>query len=86
MHDMLFRNQRQLEDADLIRYAEALGLDMDKFKADMASPEVQARVEADRAAGEKAGVDGTPSIFVNGRPFQEPLKALEPYLSEQLEL
>ncbi|MGD8863750.1 MAG: thioredoxin domain-containing protein [Myxococcales bacterium] len=86
MHDMLFRNQRQLEDADLLRYAEALGLDMEKFQADMASPEVQARVEADRAEGEKAGVDGTPSIFVNGRRFQEPLKALEPYLSEQLEL
>jgi protein-disulfide isomerase len=86
MHDLLFANQRTLEDADLARFAQTLGLDMDKFAADLASAEVKARIEADRAAGEKVNVEGTPSIFVNGRRFEEPFKELETYVAEQLEL
>jgi 2-hydroxychromene-2-carboxylate isomerase len=86
MHDILFQNQRKLEDGDLKRYAEMLGLDAERFAADMASEEVAARVAADRKLGEKLGVEGTPSIYVNGRKFEEPLKALPAYLAEELEL
>lgn len=86
MHDILFDNQRKLEDGDLKRYAEMLGLDMERFEADMTEAATAERVAADRTLGERLGVDGTPSIFVNGRKFDEPLKALPAYLGEEFEL
>jgi len=61
MHDVLFRNQLNLTDADLTRYAEELGInpwaDVDRHRE---------RIEADLAGGQRNGVRGTPSFFVNG--------------------
>lgn len=51
-------------------YATAIGLDLDRFHTDMASPAVQQRIDADMAAGEKLGVSSTPTIFVNGQKFE----------------
>jgi protein-disulfide isomerase len=86
MHDMLFEHQHELEDADFERYANTLGLDMDKFRSDIVSSEVQARIDADRAEGDKLKLEGTPTIYVNGRLLREPFKALPAYLKEELEL
>jgi 2-hydroxychromene-2-carboxylate isomerase len=86
MHDMLFEHQHELEDADFERYANALGLDMDKFRSDIVSSDVQARIDADRAEGEKLKLEGTPTIYVDGRLLREPFKALPAYLKEELEL
>jgi protein-disulfide isomerase len=66
MHDVLFRNQRHLEPADLRRYAERIGLDLERFGSDVADPVVAARVERDVQSGERSGVDGTPSLFIDG--------------------
>jgi predicted DsbA family dithiol-disulfide isomerase len=85
MHDLMFENQRALEDDDLERYATQLGLDLARFRADMASAEAQARVDQDRAEGRRVGVQGTPTVFVNGRRFGEPLQALGAYLREELD-
>jgi predicted DsbA family dithiol-disulfide isomerase len=86
MHDVLFEHQRELEDADLERYAAAIGLDTARFRADLSSPEVQQRIDADRKEGEKLEIQGTPTIYVDGRLLREPPKALEAYLKEELEL
>lgn len=51
-------------------YATAIGLDLDRFHADLDSPAVRERIDADVAAGEKAGVTSTPSLFVNGEAFE----------------
>ena len=72
MHDLLFRSQRQLEAADLRRKAERLGLDLDRFAADQVDPAMAARVERDVASGERSGVDGTPSLFVDGVRYRGP--------------
>lgn len=85
MHDLLFEHQRQLEDEDLEAYAEQLGLDLDRFRADMASAETQRRIERDKNEGQRAGVEGTPSFFVNGREFREPPSALPAYIREELD-
>jgi len=86
MHDLLFDHQRALEDADLLHYAEQLGLDMDRFKADLDSKDVAEKVDADRKQGEALKIEGTPTIYVDGRLLREPLKALPAYLKEELEL
>lgn len=69
MHHKLFENQRALSAPELERHAREVGLDLARFRADMASAETGARIKRSIAEGNRIGVNGTPSIFVNGRPF-----------------
>jgi len=66
MHDLLFKNQSALGDDLFVKFATDLGLDVEKFKADMASPEVAKTIEDDAELARKLGVNGTPGFFVNG--------------------
>jgi protein-disulfide isomerase len=76
MYVKLFDNQdawanRQQSQVDtFVGYAGELGLDLEKFRADLASPAVDARVRADAEDGERLGVSGTPTFFVNGARFE----------------
>ena len=83
MHDLLFDNPDRLEPADISRYAKSIGLNMSRFKADIANKRTAARVDADRKEGSKAGVNGTPAIFVNGRSYTLSVDALPAYLTEE---
>lgn len=47
------------------------GIDPDKFKTCLESDATKARVEADKKQGDAAGVQGTPSVFVNGQIIPE---------------
>jgi protein-disulfide isomerase len=69
MHHQLFANGQHLEPADLDGYAKVIGLNVDRFRADLASPAVTARLEADRKLADRLGVKGTPSIYIDGRPY-----------------
>jgi protein-disulfide isomerase len=75
MHDLLFRNQLRLEPADLRRFAERLGLDLQRYESDLADPNAIARVERDVESGLRSGVDGTPSLFIDGRRYRGPRDA-----------
>lgn len=66
MHDMLFENQNALEDEDLARYAEELSLDGQRLIKEVAAGANSARVREDLKNGERDGVNGTPTFFVNG--------------------
>ena len=85
MHDLLFENQETLPTADFDEYAQKLGLDMKRFEADMASKETTKKIEADIAEGRAAGVDSTPSIYVNDRRFVFPPDTLGDYVREELD-
>jgi len=65
-HDELFANQRGLGDEFYTATATKLGLNLDKWKADMASEEATKSIEADKALAEANGISGTPGFFVNG--------------------
>lgn len=84
MHALLFQNQRAQKKDDLIRYAKQIGLDMDRFLADYAKAE--AAVEADRKDGDTVGVEGTPTIYVNGRMYSGLYETrwLESWVDEEL--
>ena len=59
---------RNLSDSTYLAVAKQIGLDLERFKKDMAlTPEVNQTLEADMELGRKIGVEGTPTIFVNGR-------------------
>jgi len=64
-------------------FAQDLGLDMDKFNADMNSAAIKKQVEDDMAEGSRKGVRGTPSVFINGQKLDMGAAkpdALEPFL------
>jgi protein-disulfide isomerase len=71
MHDLLFRNQGALSDDDLASHAMAIGLDEDRFRADFADQKGLARIETDVASGVRNGVEGTPSLFINGKAHRD---------------
>ncbi len=68
-HDRVFQTEfrRQPTSANLPELAPALGLDASAFSACLASPATLERVKADIAEAVKAGVQATPTIFINGR-------------------
>ena len=70
MHDMIFENQRSLEDASLLNYAKEIGLDVKQFEKDFGSQPTVEKVKEDIQSGNKAGVEGTPTFFVNGVFFE----------------
>lgn len=64
--ELLYANQARLDDESLFSYAERLGLDIVKFRSDMADPQIRSRIEKDIDDGIGYGVNSTPTIFVNG--------------------
>jgi protein-disulfide isomerase/uncharacterized membrane protein len=70
----LFQNQNALDTPSLVGYAARLGLDQGEFERCLSSPAAAARVAADVAAGAKAGVESTPTFFINGRRVPGSLK------------
>jgi protein-disulfide isomerase len=69
MHHALFENQRHLEQTDLDSYAKDLGLDVSRFHADMQAQATTDRIAKDKKLGEDLQIQGTPSVFINGRSY-----------------
>ena len=73
MHDLLYTEQKTWGEKPnptpevFETYAQQLGLDMEKFKASVNSPETKARVERDIESGKALGNRGTPSFYLNGK-------------------
>lgn len=90
-HDKLFENQKS-EDGllrpGLEKYAQELGVDMTKFKAALDNRTHKDRVNADKEAGNKVGISGTPAFVINGyylsgaQPFPSFKKLIDLALKE----
>ena len=65
--DFVFTRQHALERDDLIGYAAELGLDIDRFIADLDSPAVIERVERYLVSAVASGAHVTPTFFIQGR-------------------
>ena len=79
MHDYLFARQRLWSalpnaESEFDSYALELNLDIDRLHDDMASDEVAAKIRNDRRGGNAAGVQGTPTVFINGRKLARPTR------------
>jgi protein-disulfide isomerase len=66
MHDLLYENQERLRDDDLRSYAEKLELDVGSFGRELTEHVHAARVHEDFLSGVRSGVNGTPTLFING--------------------
>jgi protein-disulfide isomerase len=69
MHDLIFANQAALQRDDLLRDAQKLGLDMDRFRKDLDSGRLKQEIAREQAEGAKLGVTGTPTFFLNGKEY-----------------
>ncbi len=67
MYDVLLGHQDELQPKDLVRYAEQLGLDVERFTEDLRERAGAARVAEDVDSADLSGVSGTPTFFINGR-------------------
>jgi protein-disulfide isomerase len=66
-HDRLFANFDRLSDVKVLEIALELGLDLDRFEQDMEDLFLVAKVNQDIRLASRAGVKGTPTVFINGR-------------------
>jgi Na+/H+ antiporter NhaA len=67
MHDLLLERQDALTPKDLMRYAQELGLDLDRFRDDLRASRYAARIARDVESADASGVSGAPTFFINGR-------------------
>ena len=66
-HDLLFQNYNRLNEQKVKEIAQQLKLNMEKFEKDRKDPRIRAMINRDLAEGNRAGVRGTPTVFINGR-------------------
>ena len=66
-HDLLFENAKQLGPKGLRDWARVAELDMDRFEKDLKDPALAQAVQRDVIDGKRAGVRGTPAVYLNGR-------------------
>jgi protein-disulfide isomerase len=66
MHDLLYERQNRLRDEHLHSYAEELGLDVERFDAELAGHVHAPRVREDFMSGVRSGVNGTPTFYIDG--------------------
>jgi len=81
MHDQIFENQKGWDKAFDARpifesYAQKIGLDMEKYRQDVTSQVVEQRIFQDGKRAHALGVQGTPTVYLNGR--EVPFQSLEP--------
>jgi len=74
MHDLLYENQQALDDRSLVGYATQLGFSKALIESALGG-EFATRVRRDFTSGVRSGVNGTPSLFVNGQRYDGPRNA-----------
>ena len=87
MNDELFKlsgeTSEPTEDS-MITLAKKLGLDTDKFKADIGSTQIQALVNKDNADAQDLNLQGTPSAYLNGKHVEN-IAQIDVMIKEALE-
>jgi protein-disulfide isomerase len=71
-HDLLFEHQRALDDVSLGRYAARAGVDGEAVLEDLALERYQGAVRESFMSGVRSGVNGTPTLFIDGIRYDGP--------------
>lgn len=76
MHDLLYQNQSAWASSDISGrtslfegYASQIGLDIDKYRQDLSSKDIAAKISRDRATSKTFNADSTPTFVINGKKF-----------------
>lgn len=78
MHDILYENQSTWQSAQLNEreglfesFAKRIGLDINRFKNDLSSPDIQQKIARDKATSKHFDVTATPTFVLNGQKLPE---------------
>jgi protein-disulfide isomerase len=84
--DKVWDHQDELSPAEIEKLAKESGLDVAKFRQDLASDAVKARVQKDRDEGQALGLEATPTLYIDGREYTDPKDAesLSEWIKEEL--
>lgn len=82
MHDMLYQQQENWSESSnatkiFESFAQQLGLDMQKYKQDFSSSEINDIINADQQEGQRVGVSSTPTFYLNDKKIDDPPKDVE---------
>lgn len=85
-NDKVWANSENLSPAILEKAAKDVGLDVARWRSDWESEAIKARVQADRNEGLQLGINATPTIYINGRKYDDPLEiaSLKDWIDEEL--
>lgn len=86
MHDQLFANPEQLDDASLVEYADQLGLDVEQFLRELAQHLHRDRINGDIASGKAYGVSATPTFFISIRHQGNNIESLVQQLCKAMDI
>jgi hypothetical protein len=86
MHATLLANQRALEPAAIEGYAKRIGLDLQRFRADLVGPTVTNQADLEEANAQSVKVAAVPTFFLNGRLIAgaQPLPVFEKTVVEEI--
>jgi predicted DsbA family dithiol-disulfide isomerase len=86
MHDKMYANFRQINRDHIFQWATEIGLDMNRFRTELDAHKYTMRVRAEEQEGETAGVEGTPTFYINGQKFNGvfEVKAIAPIVADEL--
>ncbi len=68
--DRLFADQKRFSRADLVAYAEALELDLERFESCLQDTRIADRVRQDVEEGRRLAISATPTLIINGRVIE----------------
>jgi protein-disulfide isomerase len=86
LHDRMYSNFRQIDRARIDLWAKEVGLDMNRFRTEIDGHKYAAEVRNEEQQGEVAGVEGTPTFYINGQKFNGvfEVKAIAPIVADEL--
>jgi len=86
-HDSMFGNQKELSVPDLKQRAAEMKLDTQKFNECIDSGKQVAAIQKDIQEGARAGVTGTPAMFINGRFLSgnQPYTTIKDIIDDELQ-
>ena len=67
MHELLFKNQAKLDEDNLVKLAQKLGLDIKRFNADRRDEKLKREIRAEQVQAIRNNATGTPAFFINGK-------------------
>jgi protein-disulfide isomerase len=71
MHRLLYKNQADLSEENILKFAKTLGLNIERFQKDLERDDLIEKIQHDLDTGNRSGVNGTPTLYLNGRLLQE---------------
>ena len=85
-HDLLFKNYNNLNDQKIQEIAQAVGLNLEEYDKKKNDPAIERKIRQDLLEGQRAGVRGTPTVFINGiRLRDRSLQGFQTAIDKQLE-